>query len=340
MSKRKTASVLIYSHGSYLFDRAYDHTSYLLIRLYAWCSKINPEFNLPLVNFTDYKFGSVPILPEMDIKWVVYHNPEIRAWCPSDSFKCPDMELDSVDKRFLGSRDCSLVKNVLDFKEQVKYFQDHNEWDFAVERNVDEVSYEFQGLLPSSQLIINDNIFIDVDLNVFRYNADSNHEDGFKRLKWFMDRLNKKDGGVGGIMPMSLFRMYAHMRWQSGKFRMPYIAYCKQFRTLRMNSIVSDKTDVMLYMKPEYDVYDMGGVIQPSQIEIDLLDPEYPVVYAIPFNVFRKLIYGKMKYKCENRETNSICHFMECVYPVGVFRFYGRNSKKKKQHYMFVLMGC
>lgn len=341
-------SILIPSGKGFLFDRNYDYTSYLLIKLFAWGSKIDSNFGFPIVNFEDHRFGSIPILRNMNIKFIVYYRDNVTVSFPSTGEEAK-VELEPNDVRFIesyGAEDVSgMYKIVMDFKHQIEYFQAMNKWDILIRHynpatdDLDE-SHDFRHVFPYGRLIINDDIYIDVDMNPFRYDWDSDHEDGLKRFRWFMDRVGCARDGVNGIMPSSLCMMYAEMRWSSGKFRLPYIAPCRDFRTLNFNSTIESKTYVMVYMRPEMDIYQNDKLIAPSNIQIDRLDPRYSDVYALPFEHFRRLFNGKLKYKCIDRTTNHIYHFMEAIYPVMVFKFHARASAQGLLRNMFVLMGC
>lgn len=343
MSKTTTTKILMPKRGGgYMYDVSYNHTSYLLIKMYAMCNKINPDFRLPIVNFSDYAIGCIAIDEANDFKFVVYITPIMHAVC-DPSIPMSTYKSGVEDRIFVGEDTTELVRVELGFIQLIKYFQTYGRWSFKTYSDPGDCEgmENFEGVYKFGMLIINNHVHIRVDMNPFRYNWDSDILAGEARLEKVMNTLSNKKCGVNGVMPQSLFRMYSEMRWRSKSFRMPYIPKCHQIRTLDMYEYRTDQMYVVTFMKPGMSLYDQRNeLILPldnDKYKIPLFDKDYSEVYGIEFDVFTRLVYGRLKYKLYKDDGKRI-HYMENIYPIAMFKYYARASKNNLARTMFILM--
>lgn len=329
--------------GGYLFNREYNYTSFLMMKVYALGREFSEKFGLILVDFNDTSVRSVPMHLFKSVKFAIYV-PTDRNVYLNDGTLVQPVEMDGSDIYMLEDSSDDYNKYEFDFNEFVKYYTQNTCWNYkSVSVNdPNDVDVYVKKVYKTGKLIIDNKVDITVDMNPFRFTRDDDLVTNREYFRLLMSRISNKERGVNGIMPASMFFLYAKLRWESHQFKMPYISPSKNIKTLNVYDYLMDDIKVFVYTRPTVRIFDnMGEWCKTlSTGNISIFNDEYNRVYEFTFDEFCKLIYGKLKYKVIHSTTTEKLFLFEEMYKYAVFKFRSRSGKKDCWRNMFILMGC
>jgi hypothetical protein len=344
MSIKKQPPALVKTKTGYAYNREYDYTTLSMIRLYAMGRSVSKNFNLLVVNRNEYGIQTIPCKESFNMKFTIYI-PSDRNVYSNDGMLIQPLKKTRYDEDMLAEYNILCNKYEFNFIDFVDYFTKNNRWNCVSVSKTDpnDVDIMIKNVYSFGRITINDDVIINVDMETkFRFDRDLDMDTNRDYFNLLMSTISNKKNGVNGIMPASIFKLYSKLRWSNCDYRMPYITPSKTIKSLNVYDCIMDNVEVIIYTENQIKIYDsQWKPIEPVRgSNIKVFNTKYCKIFAFKFNVFCRMMIGKLRYRVVDSRTDENVHLFEVMYRYGVFRYRSRSGKNDCWRNMIILMGC